>query len=708
MRTSVTILLAVCLLISLLSGCGTRETGVDTGDDQDDGTQANPFDYQGPPEVLGAVQHQGEWSGVLEGAPLEYTGGEAEMPYSAECSGSGKNMGFVLFVDGIPQPYRLNGQGEYAYMHPFALKEDDVREYFTFNFVPVTGKAGDTLSLVTMDMFNAGFEPDMVNSSNFGLYGGAVTAHYEIHLSAEPERDAQLPGPLRAISNVSVTSELMTDGFVDRYLAADVGMSVDGESREDTLEENVYMFDTYDGNTELNDLEVTGKDTLRIAVDMCGIPGLTYRLYVFADHVPLTDGEDQVWELTLEKGKVARLEADLDLRALPEAVTTFYFTAVLVENDFDAETSIYDFMKTGSLPIWDADRLDAGASQSGADQAGGTSAGTVEDTPEAMDETVRSLWYGQGDTVLVRKSDKLCLVDMKSGQVLAEGPVPDLKSVTVHPVDGGFCVVGETEGGGGAAALTEAGTGEIDTVCVFLDSALSETDRFSLSALAGEDRNIMCTAVSPDGRYAAFSVMNDGIYLYARDNDKVTLLRDLTNEHREENGGVTMATGLWFNGDSSKLIFADNSHFGSVGLDGEGFVCAGLDDFDPQGPVGYAGGKLLFNENFFTASGAMAVADVDDLTHVIYNHSAREGSGDLYISRDGGYFATTAFENGGITLRIYGTADDGKVLEYAFTDDNEDVFNSFGVVIFDDLKKCVVKLGGYSDVPARVVTLSFE
>lgn len=702
MKTKTALFLVFCLLISLLSGCGTDKNG---GDDE---LRDNPFDYEGPSEVLGSVSHRGDWPEREEGKPMEYNGGEIAVPYCAKGDGTGKNVGFLLFIDGIPQPYKLNGEGECGYMHPFSLKEDNVEEQFTFNFVPVTGKAGDTLTFTVANIFNAGFEPDMVSTSNFGLYGDALSTVNFIHFSADPATEGPGAEPLKALTNVTVTNELMTAQFVEENLGPQAGMTTgDDKTREDKLDESVFVFDTYDGKPELNGLDVTGKDSLHVAVDICGIPGLTYEVAFFADNAPLSNGEQNAWEVTLEKGKTARVEADLDLEPL-EGVTTFY--AIACGNDGeDDDTRGLGLLKTGSLPIWSKDKLGAGGSQSDRDQTGsGTPAGKAADTPEVMDENVRTLWYGQGDTVLVRKSDTLCLVDMTTGEVLSEGPVPDLRSVTYYPVNGGFCAVGETEGGGGAAALMRADPGKAATVCVFLDGALSETDRFSLSALAGEDKNIMCTTVSPDGRYAAFSVMNDGIYLYSRDTDEVTLLRDLTRGHRDENSGVTMATGLWFNGDSSKVIFSDNAHFGSVGLDGEGFVCAGFDSFDPQGPVGYAGGKMFFNENLFTASGAMAVADVDSLTSEIYKHSAPEGSGDLYVSRDGGYFATAAFD-GSLTVRVYGTRDDSLRLEYAVTDENEDVFSSApGILILDDLKLCLVKVGGFSDVPAYVVVLSFE
>ena len=156
------------------------------------------------------------------------------------------------------------------------------------------------------------------------------------------------------------------------------------------------------------------------------------------------------------------------------------------------------------------------------------------------------------------------------------------------------------------------------------------------------------------------------------------------------------------------MIFAGGSCFGSVGIDGSGFACASFEDFDAQGAVGYAGGKLFFNENFFVASGAMAIADMNDLSYTVFGHSAQEGRGDLYVSRDGEYFVTTAYD-GGLTVRIYGAEDDSLRLEYTITDDDSAVFGGApNVVLMDDLELCLVKLGGYADVPARVVTLSFE
>ncbi len=680
-----------------LTGCGRDEAA--SGPEADGGEiEENPFDYEKPPEVLGSVSHSGAWPGREEGRALEYSGGELSVPYRASGDGTGKNVGFLLFIDGAPQPYKLDGEGEYSYMHTFSLREDNVQEEFTFDFVPVTGQAGETATFVVADIFNAEFEPDMVSSSGFGLYGGSVATVNYIHFAADPERTVEAE-PLEALKAVTVTNELMTAEFIEENLGPDTGMTTgDGKTREDRLEESVFLFDTYDGQRELNGIDVTGKSTLHAAADICGIPGETYRISMFADNVPLSDGADCFWEVTLEKGKRARVEADIDLGMLTDDVTTFYITACAVGDWNGAGARGDELIKTGSLPIWSRDSVSSDKAPGGEESPAG-----VLDTPEAMDETVRAVYYGGGDRVLVRRTDGLIVCDMKSGEVLARGALPELSGAVYCPVEGGYCALGETQAGGSAELVAADAAGEKKTVCVFLSDTLEETDRVCLSDIAGEGKNILAAAVSPGGEYIAYSVMDEGVYLLKRGGG-AELILDLEGRP----GGLWIVTGLWFDGDSSRLIFADNSHYGSVGLDGGDFVCAGFDGFEPQGAVGCAGGKVFFNESFFVSSGAMAVAEVEGMTGVIYNHTPQEGRGDLHVSRDGEYFATTAFD-GSLIVRVYGTQDDRLCLEYTVTDENADIFSAApGVLILDDLKICILKLGGFSDVPARVLVLPME
>ncbi len=686
---------AACVLAALLCGCAA-ETGpsASPASQSTEPSAENPFDYEGPPDVLGSMGHGIDLPDGGESV-VTYDGGELSIPYYVTGSGSGKNIGLLVYMNGVPQPYRIDGEGEYAYMHIFDLQNDDEKRRFDLSFIPAAGSSGETVRATVASIYYPQFKPDMVNSSGYGFYQGAASAGYDIIFNADPpEGGASAPADV-LLENVAVSNELMTEEFIERNLESG-GLTSGGKSPLDRLDTEVMTFVTYDGEKVYDNLDTTGRDSVRVAFELCGVPGTTLQVSFYADHAPLGDGTADCWEITLEKGKVARVEADVRVSEL-EDITTFYAVAVSGEGRSE-------FIKSSSLAFV---RQGGSGADVSAPPAEASPDGTPLDLEEVMDGSVRALWYGEGGEILIRKTDGLCLYDLASGTVVAEGSLPELTGAEYFPTVGGFCAVGEAASGGEASVSLGAGE-RGETVCVFLDSTLAETDRLSLTDPTGEGRHIMSYAVSPDGRHVAFSIMDGGIYLLNRDGGEAELLRTVDAEHREENGGLALVTNMWFDEDSSRVIFAGGSCFGSVGIDGSGFACASFEDFDSQGAVGYAGGKLFFNENFFVASGAMAIADMNDLSYTVFKHSAQEGRGDLYVSRDGGYFVTTAYD-GELTVRIYGTEDDSLRLEYTITDDDSAVFGGApDVVLVDDLKLCLVKLGGYADVPARVVVLSFE
>src|SRR5690606_24823954 len=98
--------------------------------------------------------------------PLYYDGGELEINYFVNASGRAKNVGFLVFIDGKPQPYKINTtEARYEYMHIFELEEDDKDTPFTFIFTPVTGKQGDTLDIIITSVYNPAFMPDIDRKS---------------------------------------------------------------------------------------------------------------------------------------------------------------------------------------------------------------------------------------------------------------------------------------------------------------------------------------------------------------------------------------------------------------------------------------------------------------------------------------------------------------------------------------------------------------
>ena len=79
-----------------------------------------------------------------KGTFYTYNGGEMVLPFRVEGSGSivCSGIGILLFVDGLPQPYKTEGT-DYGFLHTFFPPDN---EAYTVDlvFTPVTGKPGTT------------------------------------------------------------------------------------------------------------------------------------------------------------------------------------------------------------------------------------------------------------------------------------------------------------------------------------------------------------------------------------------------------------------------------------------------------------------------------------------------------------------------------------------------------------------------------------
>lgn len=124
--------------------------------------------------VMGSLAHQFtnlKYDNNGEMIPLRYDGGELKIDYSVSASGEAKNVGFLLFVDGFPQPYRLNApEAPYQYMHIIDPEKDDQETPLAFLFTPVTGKQGDTPPVSIASVYSPAFIPDLAATSSYGGY----------------------------------------------------------------------------------------------------------------------------------------------------------------------------------------------------------------------------------------------------------------------------------------------------------------------------------------------------------------------------------------------------------------------------------------------------------------------------------------------------------------------------------------------------------
>lgn len=359
MKKFLSLILALAIALSL-AACGGNSTAdisfsdlsTETEDpltdtSADTSAAENLFDT-GSDELgsfgLGATDPPRDENGKM--LPFEYNGGTMEIEYEFDGSGIAANAGFLLFVDGIPQPWKLNGEGDVAYIHCMESEGNNIPYSFTFSFTPVTGKAGDTLTLTVIGIINAQFQPDMVNTDRFGYYHNSLDSDMELHFNADPESGGEEGTVTEALSSVTVENVKMTANFEENQLHWNYG---EDRTTDELLESSDYQFLTCNGETVYSNLDVSGESQLTLTEQLCGIPGNTYRVTFYANHQPLSDGTNDYWEVTLKKGEVSTVEAVLDLSKVDD-FTTIYAVAVPVTESSDT-AELLPF-KTDSLLLY--------------------------------------------------------------------------------------------------------------------------------------------------------------------------------------------------------------------------------------------------------------------------------------------------------------------------------------------------------------------
>ncbi len=276
--------------------------------------------------------------------PYEYNGGEFVLDYQFSSEGKLDSIGFLLFLDGKPQAYKVNDTGaEYEYLHCFRTSEKH-EEKFSFVFTPDTGKKGDTLNMTVVSVTRPDFQPDMKETSSYGWYHQSFERVLKLHFNEDaPENDSINGESITAFRDVSISEEKVTSSFLENEL---VKAGWDGVTM-DTLDNSVYWTMTHDGEVVYDNINLTGKDTLTVRYTLCGTPGARYGISFFLNHKPISFDEAVSCDVTLSKGNVWIIEATIDTDKLG-GFNTFYATAVVA--DGNSVTS-----KTGSVLLYKED-----------------------------------------------------------------------------------------------------------------------------------------------------------------------------------------------------------------------------------------------------------------------------------------------------------------------------------------------------------------
>ena len=274
---------------------------------------ANPFEAaEEDAGFLAMLTHEAasaDFSESGERLPFTYDGGEFRLDYRFSLTGKMDTVGFLLFLDGQPQPYKVN--------EPTA--EDQT---FSFLFEPVTGSTGDTLALTVVSITNPDFQPDMESTSSYGWYHKTLESCVELKFNVDaPAAHSDLPPVREIFSQNEVREEKVTAQYLETELPKHgwEGVSMD------TLDSGIYNTFSYNGDIVYDNLRVSTPVTLRFT--MCGTAGTSYSIAFFLDHQPVKFKDDTSCSVTLRKGGVVEIGAVIDPEQL-EQYNTLYCVAI--------------------------------------------------------------------------------------------------------------------------------------------------------------------------------------------------------------------------------------------------------------------------------------------------------------------------------------------------------------------------------------------
>lgn len=334
---------------------------------------------------------------------------------------------------------------------------------------------------------------------------------------------------------------------------------------------------------------------------------------------------------------------------------------------------------------------------------------------------IKNIYYGSPGTLLLRTSNAIYWYDVGSEKILAQRPMDNWLSVTFYPIDDGFCAIGSLP----KSLSADENTGSFissssDTLCIFYDKAFHEMERITLNNLENGADYISCTALSTSGNMIAYCTI-DKLYCYDRTSSTSKLILNLGYDYIESNSGLSSISAMVFSKEEDSILFCGNTFslpimtgqhsfitYGYVALNGSKLENKKFQNFEAGAMVYATSEYLFFEESLNAASGKLSIIDNDNLCQRTYSlNSVREGEAGLFCSQNGGYYATVEMANSQWIVHIY-ESKDGQLICTQLVDVTEDKFSyrTPAIYILDDLKICIVKLGGFNDIPSEIISFS--
>lgn len=694
------------LVILALSGCSkddefrVEKSNTIAEDDYNPFEVDNKDNYDsGSTETVGSISHYVAdfMKNESDERIIIYQGGELELNYWLQSTGIGRKCGFFIYINGIPQPYKIkNFAMDYQYIHPLELEEGEEFE-FTFLFNPVTGKKGELLSIAVVSMINPSFSPDMINTTSYGYTHGILASFYSLKFEQDAEEGMDIASIQRnALENIHISSVVMTKedekNFQNELLAEEPLSDKQIYSRLYIDKERVWLTSSYD---------IAQKQKVKMRFEMTGFPGSKFRNILYFNHQPICDPNQIYFDFELQKGYKNIIEMDIDLNVLGRSGTFYIISVPMNGEDFPGDLLLMN--KTNSIYFYDSsmqngdkkDKADRVSDKLAEEPVKPVTPGETKSIRD-LDGLVDVINY-LGDDELFIFSDKIYLYDIKKDIILSSiDRKPNSSYTGAVRLDNGYVVIGET-GDPIEKEIYSLITGKTEKVpgnnlgCTFYNEALAEVETvdivndIGLEVMPGPFQ----VSVSKDGNKIA-CITNQSLYVYDRVKKETKLIADASKE-KNSAGQDAFFTNISFMGNDHIFFLAHSFDeadevfdvYGTVNTDGSGFHLyrgGSLDTF-----IAYDDITLMSQRDSMKAlSGEVFVYQHNKKDALNLKLSEKAESEHVWGSNTGKYFATSVrIKNQGWKIRVYDMMTGACVQEKLYEDSEADLYKDPYIYILD-------------------------
>lgn len=254
------------------------------------------------------------FSHSFEQDTLIYEGGELRVPF--RCAGGiGSKVGYLLLLDGQPQPYKLEPDGEYRYLHTITFTKAFAE--IEFIFTPVAGTIGDTAELCAINVNDPAYRVSESGISGNMHTSGSIPILATVDFKASPA--------IEDMPSVDPDSLHTSVEYVD-IAASDIL----GWSEDDLRNRSDYTISVNGSQNDSIFWNVAPNDPIHVHLELWGNPKAEFSVVFYLNNEPVTAIDHNTFHLCNQQGKKLKLDVEIDHADISEEAVLY---AVIVCNN---------------------------------------------------------------------------------------------------------------------------------------------------------------------------------------------------------------------------------------------------------------------------------------------------------------------------------------------------------------------------------------